>query len=335
MTPSVSKPGIDGGVPLLEGSTDRARLGFGCAGLLQLPLRGQRQRLLAAAYDAGLRHFDLARMYGLGMAEAEVGRFARGREGVTIATKFGIEPPAPAMARLQAPARAAIAALPALREKLKGGGEGGGERPPRRYDAAGARRSLETSLRALGAERVDLFLVHDPGPGDEVDAEGIAELCERLRDEGKVGAWGISGDPDPCLELAPRLGPEAVLQVRDGIFDPAPVPAALAPAITFGVLGAAVGRIAAHLAEPGRRAAWSEEVGLDCGRPEVLASLLLQDALARNEEGGVLFATTRPVRLRAALASAAAVARDPEPPPLAAFRRRVAAELASPGADGG
>jgi aryl-alcohol dehydrogenase-like predicted oxidoreductase len=262
--------------------------------------------LLGEAHVKGLTHFDVARMYGLGMAESELGRFARGRrEQVTIATKFGIEPGSPRLARLQAPARAALARLPALRAALKRRGSGG-SRPPRRYDAAIARASLETSLRELGTDYVDLFFVHDPGPGDHVDLDGLGELCEGLIESGKIRAWGISGDPDPCFGLS-RAGSGSVLQVRDEIFAPFPQDPGKTPprTITFGVLSGALARIQAHLAaDEGRRARWRAAVGQDCGRSEVLVSLLLRDALDRNRDGTVLFGTTRPERIRPALAAA-------------------------------
>ena len=292
-------------------SIRRTRLGLGCAGLLQIPSGRRRQRLLGEAHAQGLSHFDVARMYGLGMAESELGRVARGRrEQVTIATKFGIEPGSPRLARLQAPARAALARLPALRTALKRRGSGGSH-PPRRYDAAIARASLETSLRELGTDYVDVFFVHDPGPGDHVDLDGLGELCEGLIESGKIRAWGISGDPDPCFELH-RAGTGSVLQVRDEIFAPVPGAAGKTPGtITFGVLSGALARIQSHLAaDEERRARWRAEVGQDCGRSEVLVSLLLRDALDRNPDGTVLFGTTRPERIRLALAAAEPAASD-------------------------
>ena len=67
-------------------------LGFGCAGLMRLSSRKSRQRLLECVYDSGILHFDVARMYGLGRAEEELGIFLRGRRtDVVVATKFGIE----------------------------------------------------------------------------------------------------------------------------------------------------------------------------------------------------------------------------------------------------
>ncbi|HET9153536.1 MAG TPA: aldo/keto reductase [Solirubrobacterales bacterium] len=60
----------------LYGKRANVRLGFGCASLMRLPSRRRRQALLAEAFEQGIRHFDVARMYGLGAAEGELGRFA-------------------------------------------------------------------------------------------------------------------------------------------------------------------------------------------------------------------------------------------------------------------
>lgn len=301
-------------------------LGFGSAGLMRLPARRQRQRLLAEAFDCGVRHFDVARMYGMGAAEGELGRFARGRRGqISIATKFGIDPGgAGRLARLQAPVRAAVARLPALRAALKR--RDGAFHQARRYDPALARASLETSLRELGTDYVDLFLVHDPGPGDRVEMGELGEALEELRRDGKIRAWGISGEPRPCVELRGEAGGDAILQVHDDIFSP-PLGADGGRLIAFGVVAAALARIRSHLAQrPQRRAEWSEALGVDCGDSEALAALLLQDALDRHAAGGVLFATGSPARVRAASAAARALAAG-EPPALGAFRNRVGAEL--------
>lgn len=288
---------------------------------MQIPSRRGRQRLLGEAHAQGLSHFDVARMYGLGMAEAELGLFARGqREQITIATKFGIEPGSPRLARLQTPARAALTRLPALRAALKR--RGSRPHPPRRYDAAGARASLETSLRELGTDYVDVFFVHDPAPTDHVDLDGLGELCEELIESGKIRSWGLSGDPDPCAELS-RAADDSVLQVRDSILEPFPVPLEQGPrAITFGVLSSALPRLQAHLAaDKTRRARWRAEVGRDCDDAGVLVSLLLRDALDRNRDGTVLFGTTRPERLRPALAAVDPATHDDDS--LSAFRECV------------
>lgn len=53
---------------------------------MQSPSKKERMAVLAGAMDSGITHFDTARMYGLGMAEAELGAFLRtvDRDSVTI-----------------------------------------------------------------------------------------------------------------------------------------------------------------------------------------------------------------------------------------------------------
>lgn len=316
----------------LYGERANVRLGFGCASLMRLPSRRRRQALLAEAFEQGIQHFDLARMYGLGATEAELGRFAKGRRSeMAIATKFGIEPPAPLLARAQAPARLAMEKLPALKRGLKraAGARGGGEagRETRRYDGEGARRSLETSLRALGSEYVDCFFVHDPGPGDQVALDDVCAACEELVAAGKVRAWGISGEPDPCVALA-VAAEAALLQVRDEIFTPVtPLPDGQAT-IGFGIIASPLARIEAHLsADPEARRRWSEATGCDLGAPGALAALLLREALDRNRSGGVVLATTKPSRLRPAVAAAQAADVEAGDAAAAAFRQCVARDF--------
>lgn len=61
------------------------------------------------------------------------------------------------------------------------------------YDAAGAEKSLETALRALGRERIEIFMLHEQESAHTL--RGHAEALEafaKARDAGKIGAIGIS-----------------------------------------------------------------------------------------------------------------------------------------------
>ena len=72
---------------------DTTRLGFGCSSLLGSLGRKDSLALLETAYDAGLRHFDVAPAYGYGQAEGCLGEFlTRHRGEVTVTTKYGVEP---------------------------------------------------------------------------------------------------------------------------------------------------------------------------------------------------------------------------------------------------
>ena len=69
-----------------------SRLGFGLSGLHHLLRSKDRQNLLASALNHGITYFDTSPYYGHGVAERELGTFARGRRsGILLATKFGMQ----------------------------------------------------------------------------------------------------------------------------------------------------------------------------------------------------------------------------------------------------
>lgn len=317
-------------------------LGFGCADLYRAPSPTERRRVLDAAFASGIRHFDVAPMYGLGLAERELGRFARGRrDELVIATKFGIAP-TPAglgLARVQGPVRRLLAASPALRRRARDSAAGPGSGSAGAllyratgYGAAAARASLERSLRALRTDRVDLLLLHDPQPGD-VASDEVCDYLETARDAGLIRTWGVAGEVGPALEVAAALRAGApVLQVRDDVLQRCPSSARarqLPARITFGVLGRALPRIVAHVAgDDARRRRWRAEVGADCAVPETVAALLLRVAARANPEGVVLFSTIRTDHLdvaAAALSPAGDGGGD-----LGAFETLIAHELSHP-----
>jgi aryl-alcohol dehydrogenase-like predicted oxidoreductase len=325
-------------VTLAPSSLATSRLGFGCAGLMRDPSARGRQAVLGAAFEAGVRHFDVARMYGLGAAEGELGRFARGRrDELVIATKFGIDPPSGLKRRLvrfQSPARALLARFPALRQAVKRRADGPAGVEPHRYDAAGARASLEASLRELGTDHVDLLLLHGPSPDDDVRTSEICAFLEEARAAGRVRAWGVSGAPDPSIALVGALGPEAVLQMHDDPWLRSTArlgPSAARVPVTFGVIAGPLSAVGEHLRrQPGEADRWSQAVGCDVRDPRAVASLALRWALRANPDGVVLFSTTRPDHVRAAAADAGRAPAE-QAEQLDAFADLVASELPAPG----
>jgi D-threo-aldose 1-dehydrogenase len=132
-----------------------------------------------AAWDGGIRAFDTAPHYGLGLSERRLGDALRHRPRAdyVISTKVG---------RLLVPASP--------------GGQAGGDtegfavpaRYARRFDfsADGIRRSLAASLDRLGMDRVDIVLIHDPDDHGEQALREAYPALEQLRAEGAVGAIG-------------------------------------------------------------------------------------------------------------------------------------------------
>ncbi|UKY48583.1 aldo/keto reductase [Streptomyces inhibens] len=155
-------------------------LGFGgaaVAGLFRPVGEENAVATIEAAWAEGVRYFDTAPHYGLGLSERRLGAVLRAkpRSEYVISTKVG-----------------------RLLEPYHGGGddlEHGFAVPAthRRvwdFSADGVRRSLEESLTRLGLDRVDLALIHDPDDhGEQAFHEAYPEL-ERLRAEGVVRAIG-------------------------------------------------------------------------------------------------------------------------------------------------
>ncbi len=184
----------------------------------------------------------------------------------------------------------------------------------------------------MRTDYIDLFLLHDPLP-DDISYDDTCEFLERARDAGRIRAWGIAGDLTPSVTAATRFPrPVPVLQVPEDIFS-SPLERASAvitqARVTYGVLRNALPQIVDYLtAHPERREAWSASLGLDCGDPQSVACLLLQDELERHRRTVVIFSTVSEAKIDSAVAAAGA-----EPyvvlPVLEAFRKLVAAEASS------
>src|SRR5580698_4297843 len=105
------------------GTTGRrtTRLGYGCSSVMGAMDGKESLAMLEAAFDAGVRHFDVAPMYGFGQAEGCLGEFlGRHRAEVTVTTKYGI-PPAKnpgLMGLARSIARPLVKALPGLKQRL-------------------------------------------------------------------------------------------------------------------------------------------------------------------------------------------------------------------------
>lgn len=253
-----------------------SRLAFGTSRLHHMAA-GDRQTILAAAADAGFSHFDTAPAYGDGLAETELGRFARGRrDRLTIATKYGIPPNrfVAAFPPLALPVRA-VRALARRAFRLAT------PLPP--LTPQGLRLSVEESLRRLATDHVDVLLLHEPHPGRMSHPDELMIELQRLVTGGMVRHLGLAGGWKGVVASAARLpGLAQVLQAPESEWSGDRV-----PDLTFGALASGAQSYFA-----GR---------IDAGA----ASERLRAALRRRPHGAVLVSTTRPGNL-ALLAGAAA-----------------------------
>jgi D-threo-aldose 1-dehydrogenase len=189
----------DGGIAFTE-------LGFGCAPLGNLYRaipEEEAQALLTAAWEGGIRYFDTAPLYGLGLSETRLNPFLRGRrrEEYVISTKIGRLFRVATQATRDGPDK--WFDVPARTEVYDYG-----------YDAV--LRSLEFSLERLGLDRIDILYAHDLDVFNHGSQAALAERLEafmaggyralvRLRDEGVIRAFGAGvNEWEPCQWLMER-----------------------------------------------------------------------------------------------------------------------------------
>ena len=126
-------------------------------------------RMLSACLDLGMTWIDHADIYDDGAVESLHGQAAAlldtaQRQALRLITKCGV--------RFRSP------------------GQAGVRLHHYRSDAAYIRQQAEASLKRLGAERIDLYLLHRPDY--LMQAEETVRTLEALAAEGKIAAWGVS-----------------------------------------------------------------------------------------------------------------------------------------------
>jgi D-threo-aldose 1-dehydrogenase len=174
-----------------NGGLTFTELGFGAAPLGNLYRAisdADAEAILAAAWDGGVRHFDTAPLYGLGLSETRLNRFLRGkpRDAYVLSTKVG------RLLRVTSPDRrdgfGKWFDVPSRTEVMDYG-----------HDAV--MRSVEFSLERLGVDRIDILYAHSLDAFDLGSEERVAEKRDELmaggyrallalRDQGVIKGFG-------------------------------------------------------------------------------------------------------------------------------------------------
>lgn len=280
----------------LPGSGRRTtQLGFGCGHLTP-----EESALLEVAYDAGVRHFDVARAYGRGLTESVVGRFLRRHPDCTVTTKFGIAAPFshPFHAVLRKAVRPLLTRLrraPAANARINRLHVAQNHKAS--FTAMQAMDSLRLSLRNLGRQQVDLFLMHEPDPEDLAEPALLRALEDCVRN-GRIGAFGVGGQRGHVERLVAELPAFCrILQYDWTPLDPIPVHAA-SLSIAYRTFGGPVAAILTRLrADSMLSAACSRTLGIDLFEPGRLEQLMLRAALDLRPDTIVLFSSSKPSRL--------------------------------------
>lgn len=164
-----------------NGGPEIGAVGLGCmsfGGMFGPTNEAESHRTLARALDLGIDHLDTANIYGEGVSEEVIGSFIRANGNrFTIATKAGI---------------------------VNG--------PPRSFDNSPdhLRTNLEASLRRLGVDHVALFYIHRRDQSRPI--EDVMETLVRFKEEGKIGAIGLSEIAPSTLVRASAVHPVAAVQ---------------------------------------------------------------------------------------------------------------------------
>ena len=184
-----------------------SELGFGTAplGNLYKSISDETaHKALEDAWNAGIRYYDTAPLYGLGLSETRLNRFLRTkpREDYVLSSKVG---------RLMTPSDAANRTghgkwfdVPLRQERYD-------------YSYDGVMRSVEFSYERLGVNKIDILYVHDlcifthgsKKASDERISQffdtGGYEAMVKLRDEGVISAIGGGiNEWEVCETLARR-----------------------------------------------------------------------------------------------------------------------------------
>jgi D-threo-aldose 1-dehydrogenase len=164
-------------------------LGFGAAVIGNLYRETSDQdaeEAIDAAWDAGIRYFDTAPHYGLGLSERRLGKALanRPRNEFVLSSKVG---------RLLVP-----------NEHPTGQDDEGFAVPDelrreRDYSRDGVLRSIEASLERTGLDRLDVVYVHDPDDYWQQAADGAMPALAELRDQGVISAIGAGMNQSAML----------------------------------------------------------------------------------------------------------------------------------------
>ena len=164
------------------------------AGLFTEVPESQAIAMVRRALELGVRLFDTAPLYGLGVSESRLGKAFRGapRDSYVLATKVGriLKPEDP--------------------EKLATRYVEFFDPPPLRavfdFSYDGVMRSHQESLRRLQADRVDILHIHDPDDHWHEAIWGAYRALLRLREQGTIGAIGAGMNQPEMLARFAREG---------------------------------------------------------------------------------------------------------------------------------
>lgn len=147
-------------------------------------------RALNTAVDEGVNFIDTSDAYGTGHSEEVIARFIKersDRDHILICTKGGNN---------------------MVTRQLN-------------FTPDYIQNCVESSLKRLGLETIDLYLLHNPGV-DNIENEDSFDLLDSFVEQGKIRHWGVSVNTVPECELTITNGRPAVMQMEYNFFEREP-----------------------------------------------------------------------------------------------------------------
>ena len=189
-----------------NGGLSFTELGFGAApigNLFKAISDDQAHAVLEAAWAGGVRYFDTAPLYGLGLSETRLNRFLRDktRDSYVLSSKIG---------------RILKAVPPDQRDGIGKWIDVPSRQEIYDYGFDATMRSLEFSLERLGVDRIDILYAHDLDIFNHGSAEALQARLDAfmaggyrallaLRDQGVIRAFGGGiNEWQPCQWLLER-----------------------------------------------------------------------------------------------------------------------------------
>lgn len=278
-----------------------SRLIFGCASLMNIKNTSERQRLLNKAYEQGIEHFDVSPIYGFGECEKELAKFLVNKRKIKITTKFGLC--TNGITKLFSKNQNRLRVILKNNILIKKFAQQYYSKfsLEKNFNIDECKKSIKNSLRILGIEKIENYLLHEPSIREEIE-NGIEETLICLKEEGLFENYGISGiktNLNLIYKDRPRLFKEVVQTngdiFKDGyenILDQSRVK------IKFGILKSSLPKLKnifnnfEFISDY-----WSNRLNLDLKDEENLCTIILAAALSKNNQEKIIFSTLKIKRL--------------------------------------
>jgi aryl-alcohol dehydrogenase-like predicted oxidoreductase len=135
------------------------------------------EKVLRRAVDIGFDVIDTSDAYGAGRMEVLAGKIAKDHANVVVVTKGGLD-------RTTEPAR-------------------------KKFSAEWLRGAVERSLKRLGKDTIQVYLLHNPAPETLWGGEAV-DVMEALKKEGKIQHWGVASGDEDVARAAIDKGAEVI-----------------------------------------------------------------------------------------------------------------------------